>query len=132
MGSVTAPPWSRFRSEATLRARHLDDGTSLLLELSGQADIATAALLRQELALVAATSRAEVVVDVAGLSFCDVASAHWILTARRTRPLTVQGATGSVERVFDLLQALLAQRLPRYLASSRVRAEPILVARAGA
>jgi STAS domain-containing protein len=132
MGSDAALPGSSTRSEATLQARHLDDGESWLLELSGEADIATAALLRHELALLATTSRADAVVDVTRLAFCDVASAHRILTARRTRPVTVRGATGGVRRMFVLLEALQAQRLPRYLASGRGGANPIMAGRARA
>lgn len=132
MGSDAALPWSPTRSEATLQARHLDDGESWLLELSGEADMATADLLQQELALLATTSRVDAVVNVTRLTFCDVASAHRILTARRTRPVTVRGATGGVGRVFHLLEALMAQRLPRYLASGRCAAAPIVVSRARA
>ena len=107
MGSVVAtPPWSQNRSCATLRARHLDGSSSWILELSGEADIATLALLRQELAHMAARDPDGVVVDVARLAFCDVASAELIQAARRTRPVTVIGATGEVERLFDLLDAL--------------------------
>ena len=132
MGSVATPVWSRSRSDFTLRARHLDDGAVWLLELTGEADIATSALLRQELALLAATNRADAVVDVTSLTFCDVASAHLILTARRTKPLAVRGATGSVKRVFDLLDALRMQRQPRHLESSHPGAHPAVEARAWA
>ena len=40
MGSVATHHWSRTRSCATLRARHLD-GASWMFELSGGADTAT-------------------------------------------------------------------------------------------
>jgi anti-anti-sigma regulatory factor len=129
MGSVVTPSWSATRSDFPLRARHLDDAAVWLLELSGEADIATSALLRQEVALLAVMNRDDAVVDVTRLTFCDVASAHMILTVRRSRPLTVCGATGSVKRVFDLLDALRIQRQPRYLASSRAGASRTLGAR---
>lgn len=103
-----------------------------LLELSGEVDIATSAPLRHELGLLAATTHEDAVVDVTRLTFCDAGSAHMILTARRTKPLTVRGATGSVKRVFDLLDALHKQRLPRYLASSRSGANRAVEARAWA
>ena len=132
MGSVATPSWSGTRSDFALRARHLDDGALWLLELSGEADITTLALLRQELALLAATTHEDAVVDVTRLTFCAVASAHMILTARRTKPVTVRGATGSVKRVFDLLDALRMQRLPSYLASSRSGSNRAVEARAWA
>ena len=132
MGSVATPQWSPTRSDFTLRARHLDAGAVWLLELSGEADLATSTLLRQELMLLAATDLEDAVVDVTSMTFCDVASAHLILTARRTKPLTVRGATGSVKRVFDLLDALRMRRQPRYLASSRCGAHPDVGARAWA
>lgn len=89
-----------------------------MLELSGEADIATVGLLGDELAQMATMNREEVVVDVTNLEFCDVASAHLLLTARRTLPVTLSGATGSVKRVFDLLEALRALRLPRDVSAS--------------
>ena len=53
------------------------------------------------------------------LTFCDVASAHLLLTARRRVPLILSGATGSVRRVFDLLDVLQTQRLPMYRSLAR-------------
>jgi hypothetical protein len=132
MGSVATPLWSPTRSDFPLRARHCEEGDAWLLELSGEADIATAALLRQELALLAATDRDDVVVDVTRLTSCDVASAHLILTARGTTPVTVRGATGSVKWMFDQLDALRMQRQTGYPASSRSGADRTLEARAWA
>ena len=120
MGSVATPFWSQTRSCVTLRARHLDGDESWTLELSGEADIATLALLKRELAQMAAMQPADVVVDVTGLVFCDVASAELILAARRTTPVTVIGATGTVKRVFDLLDALQKQRMPHHLPASHL------------
>ena len=118
MGSVATRQRTRTSSYATLRARHLDGGAFWVLELSGEADVATLGMLREELAQMVTLNREHVVVDVTKLAFCDVASAHLLLTARRTIPVTLSGATGSVERVFDLLSALQRQRLPRYLPAS--------------
>lgn len=132
MGSVATPLWSPTRSDLTLAARHREGGAVWLLELSGEANIATFALLRQELALLATTNHRDAVVDVTSLTFCDVASAHMILAAQRTKPLTVRGAKGSVKRVFDLLDALRMQRQPRYLAPSRSGTRPAVEARAWA
>lgn len=126
MGSVETPRWSQTRSCATLRARHLDDGASWTLELSGEADIATLALLRQELAHMAATTPAGAVVDVTDLVFCDVGSAELILVARRTCPVRVIGATGTVKRVFDVLDALQKQRLPRHRTVSHAPSEALM------
>ena len=121
MGSVATRHWSRTTSCATLRARHLDGERSWLLELSGEADVATRRLLRDELARLLAVDRDDRVVDVSNLTFCDVASAHQLLTARRTGRVTLSGATGSVQRVFDLLEALWVERMPHYLEVSRPR-----------
>ena len=48
-------------------------------------------------------------------------SAHQLLTARRRGRVTLSGATGSVQRVFDLLDALWVERMPHYLEVSRPR-----------
>lgn len=128
MGSVASPQWSPTLSCVTLRARHLD-AAPWVLELSGEADIATMALLRQELGQLARSRCEHAVLDVSGLVFCDVASAHLILTARRMMPVTVTGATGSVKRVFDLLERLNAQRLPHYLTSGHPQGQPVVLPR---
>lgn len=126
MGSVATPVWSQTRSCASLRARHLDGGASWTLELCGEADIATLALLTQELAQLAATNPSGAVVDVTHLVFCDVGSAELILAARRTCPLSVIGATGTVKRLFDLLDALQKQRLPRHQTGSHAPSEALM------
>src|SRR5690349_10917496 len=108
MRSIATPLWSRTVSCATLRARHLE-GASRVLELSGESDIATIEMLRRELDLLTLQRPADGVVDVTSLAFCDIASAHLIVTARRTVPVSVVGARRSVERVFDLLEALHEQ-----------------------
>lgn len=121
MGSVATRHWSPTTSSATLRARHLEGERFCLLELSGEADVATGRLLRDELALLLTVDRDDRVVDVTNLAFCDVASAHRLLTARRTGRVTLSGATGSVQRVFDLLEALWVERVPHYLEVTRPR-----------
>lgn len=131
MGSVAPRPpplSSRPATDRALQARHREDEGLHVLELSGEADIATFALLRHELAHIATTIE-DAVVDVTRLSFCDVASAHLIQTTRRTPPLTVLGATGSVKRVFDLLDALRTQRRASYLAPSVPARSPTTGAR---
>lgn len=106
MGVAVTSLSPQTRSCATLRARHRDEESPGVLELSGEADIATLAMLGAELAESVATNPEHLVVDVADLRFCDVHSAHLILTACRTSPTRVTGATGSVKRVFDLLTSL--------------------------
>lgn len=118
MGSVLTPRCSRRREYLTLWARHVDGEDFWVLELSGQADIATLGLLRQELAHLATTNTREAVVDVTRLEFCDVAAAQMILVAECTIPFTLRGATGPVKRVFDLLDALQKQSLPHHLPAS--------------
>jgi anti-anti-sigma regulatory factor len=118
MGSVLTPVCSRRRGYLTLQTRHLDGGAFWVLELSGETDIATFPLLRQELAYLASSHPGEAVVDVTRLEFCDVAAAQLILVAGRSVPFTLRGATGPVKRVFDLLDALQKQRLPHYLSAS--------------
>ena len=110
MGSVMTDSCSRRSEYLTLRARNLDGEGLCVLELSGEADIATLGLLWQELAHLATRNSGDVVVDVARLEFCDVASARLILESQRRIPSTLRGATGPVERVFDLLDALQKQR----------------------
>lgn len=122
--SVATRECTRTKSYATLRVRHLDGGASWMLELSGEADIATVGLLGQELAHAATMQRADVVVDLSGLGFCDVASAELILSARRSHLVTLIGATGSVKRVFDLLDALQVRRVPGFLAVGHTRVRP--------
>ena len=121
MGSVMTPLCSRRRAYLTLWARHLDGGAFWVLELSGEADIATLGLLSQELAHLATTNTGEAVVDVTRLEFCDVAAAQMILVAGCTIPFTLRGATGPVKRVFDLLDALQKQGLPHHLPASHPR-----------
>lgn len=125
MGSDEASCWSHTFSYATLWARHRDEGASWLLELSGEADCATRDLLRRELGRMAASGRDDTVVDVTRLTFCDGNSAHLILTSRRPMPVTLSGATGSVKRVFDLVDGLQMHGLPRYRSISQTPSEPL-------
>lgn len=115
MGSVSTPQWSPMSKCATLKARHRSDGHTWVLELSGEADIATLGMVRMVAAQMDTVTDECIAVDVHGLEFCDVASAHLITTSRRTTPIIVWGATGSVKRVFDLLDAIQRERMPRFL-----------------
>lgn len=128
MGSVvTFPHISRTRSCAGLRARHVDGDAFWILELSGEADVATLVMLREELAHMVASSRSCFVMDLRGLTFCDVATANMILTAQRTAPVTLIGAGGAVKRVLELLDARRARRHP-----SRVQGRSLSGSRASA
>lgn len=97
---------SRTRSCATLSARHLDAGNRWVLLLSGEADVATEVMLREELAYTLTVDADHVVVDLRELAFCDVACAHLLLRTRRAVPVTLTGATGSVRRILELLDTL--------------------------
>ena len=106
MGTLDRQSPRQSRSSATLSARHVDRGTSWALELSGEADIATVTMLGEELADAVGMGREDLVVDLTGLRFCDVHSAHLIRSAREPKPVSLTGATGSVKRVFELLDTL--------------------------
>ncbi|HEV7194296.1 MAG TPA: STAS domain-containing protein [Pedococcus sp.] len=91
-----------------LRARHSDRGRLWVVDLVGEADLATCELLEAELHLATGMGRESVVLDLTRLRFCDVYCARLILAAAST----VAGATGPVRRVFEFLDPL--QRVPRY------------------
>ena len=112
MGSPQGRRVLRTTSCALLTARRVEDAGALVLELSGEADISTVEMLTEELAQVVALNRDDVVVELSHLTFCDIESAHSIMTARRMTPFTVSGATGTVQRVFDLLGTLQARPEP--------------------
>jgi anti-anti-sigma regulatory factor len=131
MESVASPHWSETVSCATLSARHLD-AAPWVLELVGETDVATVAFLRRELTQLVRSQCEHAVLDLTRLTFCDVASAHLILTAGRLMPVTVTGATRSVKRVFDLMESLEAQRLPHYLAPNPLTRQPVVRSRLSA
>src|SRR5687768_13488813 len=103
MTAVAPPRVCRASSSATLQVRHLDGGAFWVLELSGEADLATLDMLKEELAQMFAVKRQLLVIEMSKLAFCDVHSAHLIRTAQRTSPITLNGVTGPVKRVFELL-----------------------------
>lgn len=115
MESVRTALWSPTSSLATLQARHRSDGPTWVLELSGEADIATWGLVRMVVAQMATVTDECIVVDVGNLAFCDVATAQLIMSSGNGIPVSVTGATGSVERVFDLLDTIQRERMPRFL-----------------
>jgi STAS domain len=91
-----------------LQAKHSDHGRLWVLELVGEADLATCELLEAELDIATGMDRDRLVLDLTRLRFCDVHCARMILAAAST----VAGATGPVGRVFEFLDPL--QRVPRY------------------
>ena len=111
MGVVNASHAPPSRTCATLQTQHLDRGPDGVLVLSGEADLATRTMLREALAEAVAMNRERLIVDVTRLRFCDVQSAHLILTAGGTSPVHVTGSAGTVKRVLDLVDSL--QRVPR-------------------
>ena len=115
MGSVSTPEWSPMSSSATLRARHQCREDTWVLELSGEADMATWGLVRMVGAQMATVTDRCIVVDVGNLDFCDVTSAHLIMGTRQDIPVSVSGATGSVRRVWipDPPVRIAGARTPR-------------------
>lgn len=95
-----------------LRATHADHGPVWVVDLLGEADLATWDLLEQELDRAARMDRDKVVLNLTRLRFCDVHCAQLILAAATTTQLIIAGASGPVRRVFEVLDP--AQRLPRY------------------
>ncbi len=95
-----------------LEAWHVDLGHVRVLTLSGEADIATCAILQEQLERVVQLSRGPVVLDLTALRFCDVLCAQMILACASTTRLCLAGAAAVVQRLFDLLDPL--QRVPRY------------------
>jgi hypothetical protein len=80
MRSVATPLWSRTVSCSTLRARHRD-GASRVLELSGEADLATIEMMRRELTVLTTPARPDAVVDVTrslGQSLGDLRIRVWL------------------------------------------------------
>lgn len=103
---VPPAPWPEpVAGAGTLSVRHRECDGVHVLELSGESDIATVPALQAALvAAVPAAGGAEtLVVDVSGLTFCDVRSAMLVLEAGRTVQTSLAGAQGVVERVFDLV-----------------------------
>jgi STAS domain len=100
------------RTELWLQTQQLDHGSLWVLQLTGEADLATRSMFEEELAEAVAMHRERVVLDVTRLRFCDVGSAELVLTTARTTPISLAGAAGPVKRVFEMLDPL--ERAPRY------------------
>ncbi len=112
MGTSAAQHRPPGRARTSLGARHVDRGDVWALELSGEADVATLEMLRDELAQGVRTNRARVVIDVSGLRFCDVASADLISSVCRSPSVSLTGVAGSVKLVLDLLASEVEPSLP--------------------
>jgi anti-sigma B factor antagonist len=85
-------------------------GDEAIVSLEGELDVATIEALRAALVAAAASSAANVVVDMARLSFMDaiglgvLITAHWRCAATGRR-LALRHPTGIVEKVLDLAGA---------------------------
>lgn len=92
----------RRRSNA-LAAVHYDDGAVWVVELFGEADINTRHTLEGALSAGLSKGRMTVVLDVSNLSFCDSACVEAVLEANADGCLVLAGASGTVARVFEIL-----------------------------
>lgn len=109
-------PWTVFG----LRVRHREEGPLRVMQLCGEADLATRTVLQAELEAalhpeldtVPGSERVRVVVDLSGLRFCDVHSARMILRSAPVGRLALVGAAGPVERVLRILDP--SEVVPRY------------------
>ncbi len=109
-----APP-TAFDARDTLAVTHHDEGSVWVMKLAGEADLMSLAELVQGLTQALSTDRGVVVVDVAGLDFCDSLCATAVIEANCNAPETqvvLVGAHGMVGRVFDLLDP--AETLARH------------------
>src|SRR3954471_3921335 len=106
-------------AEVALLGELLVQPSATTVRLHGELDLVTADALRALLAEAAAEKPAKVVVDITDVPFVDVISLSTILAAadamrEREAPLIVVGASQSVRRLFQVLNAedVLAPALP--------------------
>lgn len=92
-------------SEACLlRLSSYDLGGFRVLDLTGDCDLATWAMLRDGLAAALAGRSVSLIVDMSHVKFCDGHSMAMILNLRRrTARLAVVGLESATRRVFDVL-----------------------------
>lgn len=93
-----------------LDVRCHDDGAQRWIELTGELDIATVALLERTLGHASHSGFREVVLDISGLDFIDSAGIHALLRAQRAaaashQRLCLTQPPGQIERVFELTGA---------------------------
>jgi anti-anti-sigma factor len=119
-GEGAAPPWAATvtgrrepghgvrtsRRSNTLAAVHYDDGAVWVIELFGEADIGTRHTLEGALSAGLSKGRSAVVLDVSNLTFCDSACVDAVHEANADGCLVLAGATGTVSRVFEILDPL--------------------------
>ena len=108
-----------FDAEVALLGELLVQPSATTVRLHGELDLVTADALRALLAEAASEEPAKVVVDITDVPFVDVISLSTILAAadamrERDTPLIVVGASQSVRRLFEVLNAqdVLAPALP--------------------
>jgi hypothetical protein len=99
--SIGDSEWQR--PSDPFRAELRDDEPIGLLRLSGEADLMTREDLRRELLQAETLHPNCLVLDVTELRFCDVGCAELILWSAQRTPIIMVGATGTVERLFQIL-----------------------------
>jgi anti-sigma B factor antagonist len=95
--------------------RHAD-GDDLVLRVAGELDLATAGALGEQVALALADRPAELVVDLAEVTFCDSSGIEALLNARATtnrhnagfRAINARGITRRSMQVTGVLDLLAA------------------------
>jgi anti-sigma B factor antagonist len=109
----------RRNAEVTVLGELLVQPSATTVRLHGELDLVTVDALRALLAEAAAEVPPKVVVDITDVPFVDVLSLSTILAAadamrEREAPLIVVGASQSVRRLFEILNAddVLAPALP--------------------
>lgn len=86
-----------------LAAVHFDDGAVWVVELFGEADISTRHTLEGALSAGLSKGRSALVLDVSNLTFCDSTCVEVVLEANADGCLVLAGASGTVHRVFEIL-----------------------------
>ncbi|MDH6229273.1 anti-anti-sigma factor [Streptomyces sp. MJP52] len=83
------PSWTGGATRLRVRSETGDDPSPVLrLLLDGELDVDTAAALREDLTVLAARSTVpSLVLDLSGVTFCDLASLYTLLGICRTLPL---------------------------------------------
>jgi anti-anti-sigma factor len=103
------------RAASSLSAVHYDDGAVWVVELFGEADVSTRRTLEEALTRGLSRGRGAMLLDVSHLTFCDAACVGAVLDANTDGGVVLAGASGSVSRVFEILDP--EQTIARYRAS---------------
>lgn len=100
-----SPPPAVAPRELRLRVVPLPGGPELVVLVAGEADLSTYELLRDQLVSVSAGGPTAVIVDVSGLSFCDLSGLDALLEAACISsgagvPMTFQGMSPRLSWLF--------------------------------